>query len=539
MEGQGVEVELQGVGRRGTVAGAVAGVLVLAGATAPVQAGPAVRPVAAVVSAPGLVQETWAVPGASAAVHVARRDAGSPVRLQLVQARDAIDRGPETTSAMCRRTEGCRLAVNGDFFAPAGAPRGAVVVGGRMLRSPRPDHEQLSLEPLRVTSPGLGDGGWSGEVQLPDDRPPLRLSGLNTDLGPGELVLYTSAFGASTPECTCVELRLAEQGVPAGTLGRPAPVTVTGGSRGGSPLPPGTAVVAGEGAAAQALQELLAVPVPLVLWVTTTAPTVENVGVHPVLMRGGKPTAYDAADPMLARPHPRTLVGWDARGTLWLVAAEGRRAGSPGLTAAQAVQLLQELGATEAVMLDGGGSTSFVAAGRLVSEPSDGAERPVANALVLTWANKAPAPVMAVRAAAPPASPAAIVAAPAAQPVAAPPPAAAAPAPVAPPVEPAAAEVAVVEAAPPSEEAPPRTRAPRRLPPAGEAVPRPARAAAAPIAAPTDGASPGLAHLVAVGLLSAAVAGCRHAVVSVPSSRASGPPARAAAPRCRLDGRSR
>ena len=511
-------------------AGAAGALVVLAAGIvgAPLQAQPDARVVAAVVAAPGLVHETWVVPGASAAVHVARRDAGSPVRLRLVQAHDGIGRGLETPSAMCRRTRGCRIAVNGDFFTPSGAPVGAVVVDGRMLRSPRPDHEQLSLDPLRVSTGGLDDGGWSGEVQRGADRPPLRLSGVNVGRAPGQLVLYTSDFGAGTPACTCVEVRLAEQeGAAAGALGRPVPVTIAGRGAGASPLGAGTAVLAGDGAAGEALQELLDAPVPLVLWVTTTAPTAQSVGVHPVLLRDGQPTAYDRGDPMLGDPHPRTLVGWDARGRVWLVAAEGRAPGAPGLTAAQAVSFLQSLGATEAVMLDGGGSTSFVAGGRAVSRPSDGRERPVANALVLTWAE----PVTMAARTSPAASPVPVPSAAAAAPKA---PAVTPSVAPAQPVRPPPTEQVVAE--PPAAEPPPRTVTVRRTPPAGEpVVVSPAvRAAATPaevgVRAPTAVATALLA--VALGLwLSLARPGV--------SSRRRGRPARAAAHRRRRGAHSR
>jgi hypothetical protein len=337
----------------------------------------------------GLVHEVWEVPGSTGPVHVARRTAGAAVRLQLVQASDTAVGGLETTTSMCRRTPGCQVAVNGDFFTPDGAPVGAVVVGGRMLRSPRPDHEQLSLEPLRATQQGLGDGGWAGRVERSGGGQPLPLDGVNVPLAAGQLVLYTAQHGAATPACTCVEVRLAEQAGPLAVLDRPEPVVVTGEGSGSSPLRPGTAVLAGEGASAAALADLLAAAQGspeegwLTVGVSVAAVTRHNVGAHPVLLRNGQPQPYDAADPMLAAPHPRTLVAWDAQGTVWLVAVDGRRRGGPGLTAGQVVALVRRLGATDAALLDGGGSTTFAVRGVLRNAPSDGAERPVANAVLL------------------------------------------------------------------------------------------------------------------------------------------------------------
>jgi hypothetical protein len=85
---------------------------------------------------------------------------------------------------------------------------------------------------------------------------------------------------------------------------------------------------------------------------------------------------------MLTNANPRTLVAWSPTKT-WLVAADGRKRGGPGLTVGEVVTLVRYPGATNAVMLDGGGSTAFDAAGRVVNQPSEGRERPVSNALAV------------------------------------------------------------------------------------------------------------------------------------------------------------
>ena len=92
--------------------------------------------------------------------------------------------------------------------------------------------------------------------------------------------------------------------------------------------------------------------------------------------------------------HPRTTAGLSGDGrTLYLLIADGRRPGhSVGLTLAEAATLLKHAGATDALNLDGGGSTTLVAARRLLNRPSDGGTftpplsipRPVANALLLS-----------------------------------------------------------------------------------------------------------------------------------------------------------
>ena len=85
--------------------------------------------------------------------------------------------------------------------------------------------------------------------------------------------------------------------------------------------------------------------------------------------------------------HPRTGAGVSKDGrTLWLVVVDGRQPEySVGMTLPELGDLLIELGADDALNLDGGGSSSFVArnsAGEwITNKPSDGKFRPVANHL--------------------------------------------------------------------------------------------------------------------------------------------------------------
>lgn len=87
---------------------------------------------------------------------------------------------------------------------------------------------------------------------------------------------------------------------------------------------------------------------------------------------------------MTAR-HPRTLVATNAdRSLVWLVTIDGRQEASLGMSFAEMADFLLTLGATDALNLDGGGSTAMVIDGEVVNRPSDiTGERAVANALLL------------------------------------------------------------------------------------------------------------------------------------------------------------
>jgi hypothetical protein len=97
--------------------------------------------------------------------------------------------------------------------------------------------------------------------------------------------------------------------------------------------------------------------------------------------------------PYYREAHPRTAVAVNRQtGMVWWVVADGRQPGySEGLSLPELATLLQELGATDAINLDGGGSStmalSVLGQPQLMNSPIHtaipGRERPVANHLGL------------------------------------------------------------------------------------------------------------------------------------------------------------
>lgn len=85
--------------------------------------------------------------------------------------------------------------------------------------------------------------------------------------------------------------------------------------------------------------------------------------------------------------HPRTAVGRRSDGTVLLVVADGRSEQAAGLSMAELQQVMTALGCSDAINLDGGGSTTMVVRGEVVNHPSDNrqfdaaGERIVANAI--------------------------------------------------------------------------------------------------------------------------------------------------------------
>lgn len=115
------------------------------------------------------------------------------------------------------------------------------------------------------------------------------------------------------------------------------------------------------------------------------------VGGWPVLVRDSVSVAAQAdslertAASFSAARHPRSAIGTSAGGRiLWLIAVDGRQTASVGMTLGELAELMRELGITEGLNLDGGGSTALWVAGTVRNRPSDPTgERTVGNAVMI------------------------------------------------------------------------------------------------------------------------------------------------------------
>ena len=84
-------------------------------------------------------------------------------------------------------------------------------------------------------------------------------------------------------------------------------------------------------------------------------------------------------------PHPRTLLGKCADGTVYMVVAEGRMDGAAGFSLPNLLTLAEDFGMTDAINLDGGGSSALWMNGvGVINRPSGGAVRVVPNIVIAT-----------------------------------------------------------------------------------------------------------------------------------------------------------
>ncbi|MFT3692230.1 MAG: phosphodiester glycosidase family protein [Kofleriaceae bacterium] len=107
-----------------------------------------------------------------------------------------------------------------------------------------------------------------------------------------------------------------------------------------------------------------------------------------VVSAGAVPASFDCTDDsvLACQRTPRTAVGLSADGnTMYLVVVDGWQAGTIGMTATELGQFMLAHGAYQAINLDGGSSSALNVDGNLISAPSDGVERAVANHLAVKY----------------------------------------------------------------------------------------------------------------------------------------------------------
>ncbi|MFC7891544.1 phosphodiester glycosidase family protein [Streptomyces sp. NPDC057381] len=327
----------------------------------------------------------------------------------------------ETTSDLSTRA-GATAAVNAGFFVldpKAGAPgdpAGVGVYDGRLLSEPVAGRPGLVLhdngrhtQVTRLTWRGRVDAGTAslpltginrvpGLIRncggTPGDAPTSLPLHDVTCTNPDELVTFTPEYGDTTPPGDGVEA----------VLDAHDRVVELRSPRGGT-LPPGGSSVQATGRRVADLTALAHIGDRL--RITTTLldargrrvqPTPEThiLNAGPELVRDGRPHVTPATDGMVHpddpswyygwvhKRNPRTLAGVDAAGRTVLVTADGRSTGSLGLSIVESAEVAKSLGLCDAVNLDGGGSTTMVANGSLLNDPSDAAgERPIGDALLI------------------------------------------------------------------------------------------------------------------------------------------------------------
>jgi exopolysaccharide biosynthesis protein len=334
----------------------------------------------------------------------------SQARLQLVHALDEAV-GLETVSSMAARY-GALAAVNSGYFRTTGTYRGdsvgVEVLSGKLLSETNNARAAIGL----IESGGrqeliFGHLKFEGEIasgasakghgrialentrKLRVPQPKHTVNGLNRPRSDNELIIFTPEFHRTTlTEPNGLEL-----------IVRRGRVVDVRDLKGSSAIPADGFVVSTAGAAREWALKNLAVGARVSLNLNLSPVEADRadswkratsvIGGGPQLIKDGRIEITNAAEKILPSfvndGHPRTAIARLKSGQILLVTVDGRQPGeSIGMSLTMLADLLLEFGATEAINLDGGGSTTMVIRNKLVNKPSDATgERPVSDAILV------------------------------------------------------------------------------------------------------------------------------------------------------------
>ncbi|MET8155695.1 phosphodiester glycosidase family protein [Sphaerisporangium sp. NPDC005289] len=334
--------------------------------------------------APGVVLTTFDTFGRDGwtRAHVLNADLSGPgVDVGLVGGRLTETR-PLSESADAR---GAVAAVNGDYYEinNTDAVIGPEVRDGELRKATADARTVATVGEDKVAR--LASALLEGGVTVAGTSHPV--ANLNSPSLPANAVsVFTDQWGPAARTLIGHSGAITELVVAAGAVTAVAD-TVTA-----TPVPDGGLVVVGQGTAAAALAAAKpGDPVTLDVALRTDSPAKLRtaLGSGEVLVRDGQAIDFPPSTGNDA-PKPRTAIGWSQGGRrLLLVTVDGSANFSAGLSFDETARLLVRLGAREAFMLDGGGSSDLVARtpgdGRVsvVNTPSDGGERSIPSGVGL------------------------------------------------------------------------------------------------------------------------------------------------------------
>ncbi len=337
------------------------------------------------------------------------------VRLDVYHALDAAI-GTEKTSSIATRHRAV-AAINAGFFrldksAFLGDPAGVLLIDGELWSEAERERTALRLIEKKKTTEvffdHLDSQAW---FAFGDSHSEIKLSGVNRERKKDEFILYSRAFGVTSPvaemgtdlvltKCRRVVIKKIFSVICGG---------LSIGDRTANTNLPSDGYVISLGPEKQTITERLLNDLRVYLASETKkrtfrirvedkllgqtyrpASTEDAVAGVPGLIRNGKVDITwereKASKSFVETRHPRTAVAKLKDGKFLMITVDGRRPGvSVGMNLYELAEYILSLGATDAMNLDGGGSTTMFLDGKIINTPSDKeGERKVSDAIVVS-----------------------------------------------------------------------------------------------------------------------------------------------------------
>lgn len=312
---------------------------------------------------------------------------GKPVKINVIEINQQIAKDFEVKPAIASNTLPNRrtirtiaqntnsiAAINGGFFKPqTGVPLGTLMIDGKIYTGPIYDRVAL----------GIFENGYDvGRVQLnakiTGNGQTIKIDNINQPRMLSSYILaYTRDWGRYAPASP-------QYGVQLQIVGN----KITAASANPLSIPENGYVLVGPKSQLGKLFGAEYVDIDI-----TTNPKWENVkhiiSGGPYLVKDDQIFIDMTAQKLqsIGGRNPRTAIGYTKDNDLVLVAVDGREGSSIGLTLVELANLMRSLGCTNAINLDGGGSTVMYVKGQIVNHPHQPGGISLSNALVIAKKN--------------------------------------------------------------------------------------------------------------------------------------------------------
>jgi hypothetical protein len=311
------------------------------------------------------------------------------VRLDVIHAMDAAI-GTETVSSMATR-HGAFAAINAGFFRLdksifAGDAAGVLMIDRKLL-SESYNYRIALFIGNKESQTDIRFANLNTDDFVKINKKIFKVTGINRQRKEDELIIFTPEFHRTT--------LTNEKGIEIVVKNSKIIQIITG--KGNNIIPLEGYVLSATGEMQKEILSNVRVRIGLKVKKNTIeissvgkilSEVEDIVGGVPQLIKNGKIEITweqeKSSKSFVETRHPRTAVAKLKDGKFLMITVDGRQQESVGMNLNELAALLLEFGAVDAMNLDGGGSTTMFAGGKIVNKPSDKqGERKVSDAILV------------------------------------------------------------------------------------------------------------------------------------------------------------
>ena len=308
---------------------------------------------------------------------------GRPVRINVVEINQKLNPNlqinpqlsssrlaSKSTITTLARKNNSLVAINGTYFKPqTGVPLGTLMINGKMYTGPIYNRVAMG-----IFEDGFDMARLEFNAQVKSFKGNIKVDNINQPrMLSTHVIVYTPEWGSFAPPSPKYGKQIAVENGKIVSIGTQA-----------MPIPHNGYVIVGPNERLAKLYKAKLVALDI-----KTIPNWDNVkhiiSGGPYLVKNGE-IFVDMTEQKLGAiggKNPRTAIGYTQDGNFIMVAVDGREGASVGLTLKELAWFMKSIGCTNAMNLDGGGSTVMYVNGRVVNMPKVKGGIALSNALTI------------------------------------------------------------------------------------------------------------------------------------------------------------